>query len=650
MRNPVLLLAILIAYTTACHAQSGEIGTMIQRLKSAKQDSAKVMLLHSISRAYWNKNPDSAILMGQQTVDLARSLHFGKGIAFGLLSIGVAQVNKGDYSEGLKNQLQALRISDSLGLEDVKGRIYDDLGILYMNSGDYARARGYLHESLRIAQKLNSKTAIESLLVNLGEVYRKNYEYDSAIAYNLQAVALARELKDTLSIAISLFNIGDNYVRKEQPDTALPYLKESLSLSQKVNDYEGIAYCYNALAQAYRLNERIDQSITYARIGLHLAGSLGYSEVEKESCNILYQNYQQLKDFEKALQFRNQELQIQDSLYTITKDKELRNLQSSYELEKEQHQVDLLNEDRALQREEVGRERSVRNILLSGFVVLGLLTFFLYRSNTMKKTLNDLLKMQNEGMVTQNKLLEDLNALKNRILSIIGHDLRGPIGALRNVVDMMKEESLTEEEYRQLWARMEESLLGTEHLLENLLFWAKSQMDGMQVYGKEFPVQELVLRNIRLLENRAKDKGVELWMEETVGPVEIYADETMTDIVIRNLLENAIKFSKAGGKVVVKAEARTGSACITVSDNGQGISWADQPRIFDKSASFTTTGTQQEKGSGLGLTLCRELVENNGGSIGFDSLPGKGSSFWFVLPSHQKLVPFADKNPRLQNH
>lgn len=633
MMYRLVISSFLIAYFTAVDAQSVDVGTLFQKLHTAKQDTDKVLLYCAISKSYWNKNPDSAVLIAQYALDLAGKIRYAKGIAVGLLTQGVALETKGSYSEGLRDELQALRISDSLGTEELSGRLYDALGILYMERGDNRRARDYFNKSLQIARRYNSNAIILSLLVNLAEVYKKNGDYDSAIACNQQAIDLAKGVADSLSITIALFNIGDNYVLKKQPSVALGYLQRSLEMSRRLNDLEGLAYSHNAIAQAYRLLEQPAQSITYATMGLAEAERLGLQEVSRESCNILYECYKQTGDNTAALKYRNREIAIKDSLYTIERDKEIRNLQSSYELEKQQHQIDLLNKDKVIHQEDVSRERTIRNIFLIGFVVLVALSFFLYRSNAAKKKLNALLRMQNEGMTAQNKLLAELNALKNRILSIIGHDLRGPIGSLRNVVDLMNAESLTEEDIRHLGSRLDDSLLGTEHLLENLLFWAKNQMEGMQVRAKTFDILTIIDGNIRLLQGRAQDKKVRLRVEDGAPVVNVYADETMTDIVLRNLLENAIKFSREGGTVWMKAETLDGVVRIIVKDTGQGIEPEDQPRIFDRSASFTTTGTGQEKGSGLGLTLCRDLVEKNGGAIGFSSSPGWGSSFWFTLPA-----------------
>jgi signal transduction histidine kinase len=120
---------------------------------------------------------------------------------------------------------------------------------------------------------------------------------------------------------------------------------------------------------------------------------------------------------------------------------------------------------------------------------------------------------------------------------------------------------------------------------------------------------------------------------EGTTPGTVYGDETMIDIVIRNLVENAVKFSKAGDTVTVSAQNKDAVTVITVKDNGKGIPEEAQAKIFDKFSSYTTYGTASEKGSGLGLLLCKELVEKNNGTIWFESKAGIGSSFYFSLPS-----------------
>ncbi|HWK07192.1 MAG TPA: tetratricopeptide repeat-containing sensor histidine kinase [Puia sp.] len=616
-----------------CRAQSSDIGDLFEKVRSAAQDTDKVNLYYAIGRLYWNRNPDSALLMGQKAIDLSQQSKFEKGIALGLQVKGVAYAAKGKYPEALNCQLQALRISERLGLEDLIRGNYNDIGILYTDMRDYAKALDYLEKALETARQHNSRTILGALLTNIGEVYKERNQYDSAIIYNTQSLAIARELHDSLSMAISLLNIGDNYGRKRMPEKALGYLEASLRISEKIRDDEGLAYSNNLIAETYHQSHQYQKSIDYGLVGLSQAKKLGIKDLAKGAYHTLYSDYRDLGDLGKALEARNEEIALNDSLYNLEKEKELKVLQSDYDLERQQHQIDLLNKDKLIQQSEITRGRIIHYLFIGLAFLLGLWAFFLVRSNLQKQQLNKLLKAQNEEIVMQNQQLADINTIKNKLLSIIGHDLRSPVSSLKGFVDLLRSSTLTEEQIRHFSNLMSNSLVSTSHLLDNLLFWAKSQMEGMRVSAGSFDLQEVIRQNKNLVQSRATEKEVLLVTDEKGGPVMVYADEIMVDMVIRNLVENAIKFSRAGDMVTISARKNTDLVTITVQDTGTGIHPDDHPKIFNRSVSYTTSGTSREKGSGLGLSLCKELVEKNGGKIWFESEPEKGTSFTFTLPA-----------------
>jgi two-component system sensor histidine kinase/response regulator len=589
------------------------------------------MLYYSISRLYWNRNPDSALLMGQKALEISRRSKFEKGIALSLLTQGVAYSSKGDYPEALNCHLQALRISEKLGLDGLTGDNYSNIGIVYNDMGEYSKALDYFERALTTARKRGVKPAIAALLVNIAEVHKKRNDFDSAIVYNTIALKITEEIRDSLTMSITLLNIGDNYNKKKQPGKALSYLLTSLHISEKIRDAEGIAWSNNSLAETDQLSGRYAESISYAGKGLQQALALGMGELAKESYHILYSDYEALGDFKTALAERNREIALNDSLHSLEKDKEIKGLQSDYELEKKQHQIDLLNKDKVIQQSEIARDRIKVYLFVGLALLLGLWAFFLVRSNFFKQRLNQLLESRNQEIGNQNQQLEDLNMVKNKLLSIIGHDLRSPIGTLKGFVDLLKQSRLSEEQIHYFSKKMSESLEGTTRLLDNLLFWAKSQMEGIQINAQHFDLGPVIGQNKRLAQSRADEKNIALITDEAELPVMVYADEIMVDMVIRNLVENAVKFCRAGDAVRISAVIGKNGASVTIKDTGQGIPAENQDKIF-KSVSYSTAGTSREKGSGLGLSLCKELIEKNGGKIWFESEPGVGTSFTFTLP------------------
>ena len=230
----------------------------------------------------------------------------------------------------------------------------------------------------------------------------------------------------------------------------------------------------------------------------------------------------------------------------------------------------------------------------------------------------------------QTAQLTELNAVKNRLFSIISHDLRTPIYGLRNLFKSMQQYDLPGEEIKVLVPDILNDLNYATSLMENLLQWAKSQMEGASINPQLIDVSLMITEVQQLLRLQAENKKVYL-KTKTDAPVYIYADKDMINLVLRNLLSNAIKFTPENGEVSLGAAIKNETVEVFVKDTGMGISKENINQLFGNNY-FTTKGTANETGTGLGLMLCKEFLNKNGGEIFVQSEIGKGSRFSFVIP------------------
>ncbi len=631
MRSFVSMFVYFFAGAFVCGAQPATLQTLIQKLNATGQDTSRVMAYRNIARWYQNKNPDSAVLIADSALQLARKIDFKKGVVYALLTKGVSLDIKGKYPEALSYYFEALRLSEAQHFEDLTGNTYNVIGIVYMNMADYPKAIDYFKKSLSIIKKINGDAS--SLMVNIGEVYKKNSQPDSSIVYNKEALEIAIHENDSLSMAITLANIGDNYIASRLYHQSLPYLKQALSISESINDYEGIAYANNSLGLAYYQLNLYNESIGYALKSAQTGQELHIYRITRDAYHLLYLNQDTLAQYQQALYYRNLEISLNDSLSTVAKNKQIEQLQATYDLEKKQQQVDLLNKQQAAQQREINRNEWIGMLGTALFVLLALFTFHLYKNNSVKKKFNKQLEQQNKEIIHKNLQLEEVNSMKNKLFSIVGHDLRGPIGSLSGMLELLNSDALSKEETHYFLTQINSSLASTRHLLNNLLYWAKSQMEGMHMNVQAFDVAKVIGQNIQLVKTRTAEKGIALEAGTDGAPAVAFADEMTTDLVIRNLIENAVKFCSAGDTVTVLSNAENGFVKILVKDTGPGIPPENQAKIFNKAVTHTTFGSGHEKGSGLGLLLCKELVEKNGGVIGFVSALGEGSTFYFTIPA-----------------
>lgn len=233
----------------------------------------------------------------------------------------------------------------------------------------------------------------------------------------------------------------------------------------------------------------------------------------------------------------------------------------------------------------------------------------------------------------QKKELIELNATKDKFFSIIAHDLRSPLGTIISFFEFLNSnvDGLDKTEIIDLVHSIYKSTDRLLKLLDNLLQWSRVQTGQLECKPEEFDLKGIVHANIDLLRMNAEKKDIVLY-SEVDDNICVFADHNMINTVIRNLINNALKFTHSGGSVWVTAKKTNGRAEIAVHDTGIGISKETLKKLFRIDLKHTTIGTDEEKGTGLGLNLCKEFIENNNGKIRVESIPGNGTTVKFTLP------------------
>ena len=250
--------------------------------------------------------------------------------------------------------------------------------------------------------------------------------------------------------------------------------------------------------------------------------------------------------------------------------------------------------------------------------------------NTTLQQTNLEIQKQSNQLQQQAAELDQLNSLKNKLFSVISHDLKAPMYALRNLFDNMQNQDMPAEEIKSLIPEVKTDLNYTIGLMENLLHWAKSQMQSHSVRAQSVNVQDIIDDVVHVLHLQAEAKNIQIKNKAT-SPVYAWADMDMIHLVLRNLISNAIKFTPPGGHISVGACELASFAEVYVQDSGTGISSKELQKINSQEF-YTTNGTAQEQGTGLGLMLCKEFLAKNDGHLRIESERGKGSIFSFTLP------------------
>lgn len=245
--------------------------------------------------------------------------------------------------------------------------------------------------------------------------------------------------------------------------------------------------------------------------------------------------------------------------------------------------------------------------------------------------------LRTEEIRLKNAQLEESNNIKNKLFSIVSHDLRGPLISLQGVLDMVNIDELSPEDIKKFTGKVGVRLHHTADFLDNLLQWSRMQMQGeaFMMTPEKFPLQHLLISATQVLRGEADRKNIRLSID--TPPVEVYADMNMMQTVVRNLVSNALKFTYPGGRIALTATREDGFVTVRVSDDGTGISPEAMQKLFTP-AGFSKPGTQLEKGTGIGLAICKEFVERNGGTIRVQSKVGEGTTFEFTIPTGERAT------------
>ena len=255
------------------------------------------------------------------------------------------------------------------------------------------------------------------------------------------------------------------------------------------------------------------------------------------------------------------------------------------------------------------------------------------RTNRLLKSQNQQISEANQALRESEKNLMELNATKDKFFSIISHDLKNPFSSLLSITDLMVEsfDSTEKEDHRAGFSKINQSVKHLLDLLENLLTWSRSQRGRIKYDPVSFNLTALIRENINLHRLLAEKKGIMLQSDDQ-DEIHAYGDRDMINSVIRNLMTNAVKFTERDKKVSVKMRTNDNKVEVSIMDEGIGIDSENMEKLFRIDEKFKSTGTAGEKGTGLGLIICREFVEKNGGIISVESMPGKGSTFSFTVP------------------
>jgi signal transduction histidine kinase len=355
----------------------------------------------------------------------------------------------------------------------------------------------------------------------------------------------------------------------------------------------------------------------------------------------MYKYYYLIGDKSKAIEPLKKLIEIEDSLDIQNIKYRLNKMKAQESISRKDYQIQLLEKDKEL----LGRERLILFILVSIVIVLSILLYarFRYKAKTNKQleSKNKDLQLLNTALEESKIELTDTNNAKDKMFSIIAHDLRNPVGSLKLMSGMLVEEyhSFSEEERIDFLNSLKDSTDKVYNLMENLLTWSRSQRGKIECHPMQTNMFRLVENVKDSLKNNADSKNITVY-NLVKTELEMIIDPNLTATIIRNLLSNSIKFSEDNTDITIESKTSHNECTeIILRDQGIGMSDSQMQQLFALDSNNTTRGTKGEEGTGLGLLLCKEFAELQGGNIRVESKQGVGSTFYLCLNNIETPLP-----------
>ncbi|MGB5236883.1 MAG: tetratricopeptide repeat-containing sensor histidine kinase [Flavobacteriaceae bacterium] len=631
----------------------------------SQQDTVYIDLLIRLGSHMRYFDADSLHILAKQAQKYSKLAQYTRGESYAFLRLGDYHSDLGQNDRAINFYTKGLVLAQQIEDNDLALRIINNLAAENGYKGDYAKAlSGYL-SGIELAEKIGNKDMLSIMNENIASLYATQKDYDQALVYFKKVKKINDEIGNTIYQAETMSNLASLYADMGKLDYAMFNVNRSIAIFEKNNILDWLAYAYetkgkvylkqqdfkwalfwysqselihqdleddrskidlfNGMAEAY-LNQGKDSiSERYALQAFDISTRIKFLE-GKQKCALTLYKIQKNKDrYEKALAYHEIFQNLSDSLHRNENKRSLTLLKTKTNYE--QQRLALIEEnERAL----ATQQRYIYAALLILLIFI-LVTFLVHRNQKVQKKLNTELQAKQEILEKREKELNESNDTKNKLFSIIGHDLRGPIGALQELLKLFGEGEMGKDEFLDFIPKLREDIDHIFFTLNNLLSWGRTQMNGSVTQPVVLDLESLVKENVSLLSEVAKKKSIKI-VNHIEHNTMIWSDSNQIDIVVRNLISNALKFTPMNGMVTIDAVDIENCWQISVKDTGVGMDKITLGKLFDKSANVSTYGTNNEKGTGLGLSLCKEMVENNKGQIWVESSINTGSSFYFTLP------------------
>ncbi|MBE9462207.1 tetratricopeptide repeat protein [Dyadobacter subterraneus] len=634
----IVILLVQLTSATAYSQDGSDLIKTFKRFKGEPRDSVQISICNKLAEKYLFNNTDSSLLFGTIALQYAKEVCLLKETVRAYNNIAKIYYVNGSFFESLSYADSASVISKQQGWKSELAIAINTRGVIYLGQKRFKEAIPEFKKALAINEQIKDSAKISANYFNIGLCHDELHQFKDAFANLKKALLIAEQCKDGHLNQMSLNRIGETYFHSRNYKQALFYYQSALHFTAYQDRWEK-GFAYSGLAQTLYEMKRYNEALAYADRSFALMQQMKADWDTERAANILSKCYAALKDYQKAYEYQAIARAYGDSILNQNKEQEINYL----------HLQDQKAENLDLTRENENSRQVIKNnriiiSLTALFSILLLGALFLLRLNISRKNVlnrklqesNDAIGQQKQEIQAQREALISLNQTKDRVLSVIGHDLRSPFASIVQALDMITQGYLDEQERKYILQDFHRQILHVSELIDNLLNWASSQRSGAQVKYEKINLTEVTGSVLSLYKPVSQQKKQHL-IHQDQKPVYIEADENHVKIILQNIISNAIKFTPPTGTINLFYSCQDDFSAIHIKDSGKGMSEEKLARLFKSSGvAISENGTNSEPGTGLGLVMIKQFIEENDGRIQVRSEKDQGSEFIVYFKSCQK--------------
>lgn len=648
MSRPILQLVSffsLFIYSGFSFSQTTSVDSL-RSLLPGKSTQEEVILLNEIATSLRESAQREALDYSHKADSLAKTLGDLSGQSRALENIGWVYYRQGQWQKSFEYSERAYDLAIEANDQLQAARLMNNMGALYYEQQNFPMAIQQFKKGYELATKVNDLATRIRSLNNVALNLAQTNQLDSAMAYASRSIELNKNAGSPYLTSFAHRVVGDVYLAKGNYDSAQAIYARALDLAQKQGVKSFEAGVLHRLGNVYLLAGKLDQAEKLLHYSIELSSENGFLDELSKSHRYLSRVYEVRGNIPEAFFHQSQYLLLNDSLLNKSNRDRLALLQDMFEKNLEESELELLKAQNENQAYRLKTSRRYTIFFAITAFLVGALGVRLYFLNKNVKSINEDLTIKQQKIEEQNLALEnqsvqllEMNETKNKLFSILGHDLRGPISQVKSVVDLLLAGHLSKEEFDELLLILNKDIDSVNFTLNNTLKWSMTQLDGFRVNPTLFDLSEVVDNSLKLLQASFNEKKLTIF-NQMESKFEIFADQDLIEVVVRNILNNAVKFSNEGDAVTIYSDADDHWAHWYVLDQGVGMNEEQINLLLTDSYSLTKSkpGTKNEKGSGLGLQLTKEFTRKCGGDITIDSRPGHGTKFCVRLPRTESAL------------